>query len=142
MTGATQAEAIAELLETISRATHSRAFSSGLNPAQWAALRFFATANQSACTVTGFARAHRAGTGTAAQTVSALERKGYLSRAPVPGDRRRVRFAPSEAGQLLLAEADPLRATVAALRELSEEQRRTLVEALALLSLRLVERRP
>jgi DNA-binding MarR family transcriptional regulator len=137
-----QAQAIAELFESISRAAYSRGFSAGLNPAQWAALRFFAGANPSACTVTGFARAHRAGTGTAAQTVSALVRKGFLSREAVPGDRRRVRFAPSASGRQLLDEADPLRATIEAIGALPEAQLRALVDALATLSRMLLDREP
>ncbi|MFB6261826.1 MAG: MarR family transcriptional regulator, partial [Thiohalorhabdaceae bacterium] len=62
--------------------------SSGLTPAQWSALRFFASANRFSRTVSAFAAYNVTSRGTASQTIKALERHGYLRRETVTADKR------------------------------------------------------
>ena len=50
-----RARALAALIERLGRIAHLRGYHAKLNPAQWAALRFLARANDSARTTTGFA---------------------------------------------------------------------------------------
>lgn len=123
------ADAIAELLEALSRDIVSRGFTGDLNPAQWAALRFVARANPSARSVTAFARAHRTTTGTATRTVAALVRKGYLLRSPSIEDRRYGHLALTMKGEEAL-HVDPLREVATAIGALPGGQRRALLEAL------------
>lgn len=108
------AQTIAEQFELLSRLILSRAFSAGLHPAQWAALRYFAQAGTQERTATAFAAHHVTTKGTAAQTVAALVRKGLLMRMPMPDDRRRVRLDVTELG-LRLMRQDPLNLLVNAL---------------------------
>jgi DNA-binding MarR family transcriptional regulator len=67
---------LAELLEQIGPFAHGDAFLKGLNPAQWAALRYFARANQVSRAVCASALFHGTDRGTASQTVKALVEKG------------------------------------------------------------------
>lgn len=91
----------------ILRTANGACFAQGLNPAQWAALRYFADSQTIIPTVTAFARHHGTTTGTASQTVSALVRKGLLARRREPGDRRVNRLEPTAAGRSTL-DQDPL----------------------------------
>jgi DNA-binding MarR family transcriptional regulator len=127
------AAAIVELLEAVCRDLHSRGFVGGLNPAQWAALRFFGRANASARTVTAFAAAHRTTSGTATRTVAALVRKNHLARLTLPGDRRVSRLDLTKTGEVLLR-ADPMGSHIKAIRRLSKPQRAALLEGLRILS--------
>ncbi len=81
---------IAELIEQLSRSAHAEAFSEGLNPAQWAALRYFSNANRFSRSVGAFAQYHGTTRGTATQTIKALVSKGFLIRRPAERDRRTV----------------------------------------------------
>ncbi len=81
---------IAELIEQLSRSAYGEAFSEGLNPAQWAALRYFSNANRFSRSVGAFAQYHKTTRGTATQTIKALVSKGFLVRRPVKRDRRLV----------------------------------------------------
>jgi DNA-binding MarR family transcriptional regulator len=127
------ARAAAELIDALIRDVQSRAFGSGINPAQWAALRFVAGANPSARTVSGFAEAHRTTKGTATQTIAALIRKGYLTRTSLREDRRRARLDLTEGGHALLLD-DPLNALAEAIRNLPVEQQVSLGESLSRLA--------
>ena len=98
---------ILEAMEALGRAVHAAGFSQGLNPAQWAALRFLARPGALPGTVAGFARHHRATTGTASQTIDALVRKHLVIRVANPQDRRSALLTLTEAGQVVLAQ-DPL----------------------------------
>lgn len=119
----------AEVLSQILRMANGAAFTEGLNPAQWSALRFFASAAPESCTVTAFARYHGSTTGTASQTVSALVRKGLLERISDPTDRRSNRLDLTAAGREAL-DSDPLDLVSRAVGVLDEESLRTLALAL------------
>jgi DNA-binding MarR family transcriptional regulator len=106
--------ATAEVMAQILRLANGAAFSGGLNPAQWSALRFLADAVPESRTVTAFAQYHATTSGTASQTVAALVRKGLVERCPEEGDRRRNRLELTSTGHDLL-QGDPLRGIAAAI---------------------------
>jgi DNA-binding MarR family transcriptional regulator len=121
--------ALAELMDQICRLNDSASFVHGLNPAQWAALRFFAAANPQVRTTTAFARYHATTKGTASKSVRALERKGYLTRERSVHDGRAAILEVTERGRRLLRE-DPLDDLARCMDDLSEAQRFALAEAL------------
>lgn len=125
----TSARDLAQLIEQVGRCVHGDGYAGGLNPAQWAALRFFERANRFSRTVSGFATYHGSTRGTASQTVKSLVRKGCLTREPVPGDKRSVRLALTEQGRRML-ERDPLQALVRAASALDEKRRGALADGL------------
>ncbi len=83
---------IADLLGQVERLLHNLAFANGLNPAQWSALRYLATAADDARTVTAFARHHRTTKPAASKTIDALVRKSMVRKLSIPGDRRAQRL--------------------------------------------------
>ena len=126
---ATSGRAIAATLEQLIRVHFSQSFRGGLKPAQWHALRYFATAEPEMRTVTAFAR-HRASTmGTASTTISTLVRKGYLARDYGHGVPRNRGLHVTEDG-LELLEQDPIHNLINAIDRLPESQRGTLNDAL------------
>jgi DNA-binding MarR family transcriptional regulator len=116
-------------MDQICRLNDSASFVHGLNPAQWAALRFFAAANPRVRTTTAFARYHATTKGTASKSVRALERKGYLTRERSAHDGRAAILEVTERGRRLLRE-DPLDELARCMDDLTDEQRFTLAEAL------------
>jgi DNA-binding MarR family transcriptional regulator len=84
------AGAIAELIETLSRALANRSFARQLNPAQWAALRYLANANERARETGAFAKFHRTTPSSASQTIGALVKKGMVVKKPTDDGRRRT----------------------------------------------------
>jgi DNA-binding MarR family transcriptional regulator len=118
---------IALTLEQLWRVQLARAFTHGLKPAQWQALRYFATMPSELRSVTAFAR-HRCSTlGTASTTISALVQKGYLGRGE---DRLRNQdLYVTAAGHRLLRQ-DPLRDLIARIADLGEPERAALERAL------------
>jgi DNA-binding MarR family transcriptional regulator len=124
-----RADDVASLIEQVGRTVYGDAFSAGLNPAQWAALRYFASANRFSRTVSDFAAHHGSTKGTASQTVKALVRKGLLARHPDPRDRRSARIDLLHAGRDLL-DHDPLARIAASIGRLTDVSRATLTDAL------------
>lgn len=104
----TAPDAIATLVDRLSRIAHSLQFSEGLNPAQWNALRFLARANKYSTSPGVLADYLGCTKGTISQTLIALESKGLLERIRCEEDRRKVRLGLTEAGKSIL-ENDPLR---------------------------------
>ena len=135
-----RARATVEVMAQILRTTASLAFTDGLNPAQWAALRYFAQANASARSVVAFARYHGTTKGTASQTIAALLKKELLERHPSETDRRSIRLTVTAKGQGVLAN-DPLNELAAAIESLSPMQHGTLAEGLDELLRTLLARR-
>ena len=99
--------ALTTLIQLVFREYSRRGYSLGLNPAQWAALRFFAHAEKQRCTASEFARFHRTTRGTAGHTVAALVRKAYLYRSRSVEDRRVTYLRVTEEGRALL-KRDPI----------------------------------
>lgn len=123
------ARATAEVMAQVLRTTASLAFTEGLNPAQWAALRYFAQATPSARSVVAFARYHGTTKGTASQTIAALLKKGLLERHRGERDRRTVNLVLTDEGRGLL-DSDPLNELAAAVGTLGDQHHRAMAEAL------------
>ena len=113
---------LARLIEQVGKAAYNLGFTPGLNPAQWAALRYFDEATLERRTVTGFAQFQGTTKGTASQTVAALVRKGYLKRMGDKQDRRVHRLVLTDESQTLLR-GDPLQQLSNALESLQQEER-------------------
>ncbi|MGQ9370519.1 MarR family transcriptional regulator [Azospirillum sp. ST 5-10] len=134
------ARATAEVMAQVLRTTASLAFTEGLNPAQWAALRYFAQATPSARSVVAFARYHGTTKGTASQTIAALLKKGLLERHRGERDRRTVNLVLTEDGRSLL-DNDPLNELTAAVGTLNDQQHRAVADALDQILRTLLHRR-
>ena len=113
---------LARLIEQVGKAAYNLGYTPGLNPAQWAALRYFDEAMLERRTVTGFAQFQGTTKGTASQTVAALVRKGYLRRVSDKQDRRVHRLMITDEGQNLLR-VDPLQELSKALESLEQDER-------------------
>ena len=98
---------IAELVDRIGRIARGAQFSSGLNPAQWEALRFIARANRYSRSPGALACYLGATRGTVSQTLITLESKGYITRTKCGDDRRAVTIDLTDAGREMIAN-DPL----------------------------------
>lgn len=118
------------LIQLVFREYSRRSYSLGLNPAQWAALRFFAHAEEQRCTASEFARFHRTKKGTAGHTVAALVRKAYLHRNPSMEDRRVTYLRVTEEGHALL-KRDPIAPIIEAVTALSDHDREVLENFMA-----------
>lgn len=125
----TPQQTVAELVEQLGRCACSEAFSAGLNPAQWAALRYFERANRFSRTVSAFAHYHGTTRGTASQTIRALLKKGFLQRFPAERDQRSFRLDLTEEARQLLT-SDPYAEFVLAAGALSPEQCALLARSL------------
>ncbi len=113
---------LARLIEQVGKAAYNLGYTPGLNPAQWAALRYFDEATLERRTVTGFAQFQGTTKGTASQTVAALVRKEFLQRVGDKQDRRVHRLVLTDKGQALLKN-DPLQDLSHALEILNQEER-------------------
>ncbi len=131
---------VAELIEKIGRAAYGDGFAAGLNPAQWAALRYFGRANRFSRTVGAFAQFHGTTPGTASQTIKSLIEKDYLVRTPVPTDRRSFLVILTTAGRALLT-GDPINELTKAVRELTPSQLSNLSESLDKILVQMLTRR-
>lgn len=122
-------ETVAELVEQLARCACAEAFSAGLNPAQWAALRYFERANRFSRTVSAFAHYHGTTRGTASRTVRALVHKGFLRRLPAEHDQRSFRLELTDRAHAMLA-SDPFAGFVAAAGNLPPAQCTMLAQSL------------
>lgn len=120
---------MAELLDRLARVAHGAQFCAGLNPAQWAALRYLHRANRYSRTPGAIADYLGATPGTISQTLIALETKGYINRCRAESDRRSVHVALTPQGEALL-DRDPLTVLGEAVEGLSEEERLALNSAI------------
>lgn len=103
--------------------------SGDLTPAQQAALRYLAAANRFSRTVAGFARYHVTTESTASEIVTALDRRGLVTRTRWPEDRRRIRIDLTERGKELL-DGDPVLEAADAIRDLPGIVRERLIDNL------------
>jgi DNA-binding MarR family transcriptional regulator len=131
---------VAELVGRIGRIAYSFGGRSGLTPAQWTALRFFARANRFSRTVSAFAEFHSTTRGTASQTVTGLVRRDYLTRRRSKRDGRSARLDVTDKALAILAH-DPLDDLERAAGVLSARARSDLVSSLACVLGELAERR-
>jgi len=115
------AEKIATLLNRLSRVSREMQFVAGLNPAQWEALRFIASANRYSRTPGALAEYLGSTKGTVSQTLIALESKGLIQRVRSETDKRRVSLEVTTAGQALI-DRDPLLDIVRAAASMGQDQ--------------------
>lgn len=127
------ANGIAELLVHIGRSAQSEDAGSALTAAQWTCLRFFARANSSTRTPSGFANFHATTRGTASQIVRALERRGLILRKRSERDGRSVCFELTESGRAALGR-DPLCGLIAAIGRIGAPDRARLRRTLSRLA--------
>ena len=126
------------LIERIFWTTYRGAITYSLNPAQWAALRFFADERVGKKTSSEFAKYHQTTRGTANQTVLALIRRGYLKREVLPSDHRSKQVIVTELGLKALA-GDPISILGQAVDSLEPEERDKLEKQLECLHNRLAK---
>ena len=122
------ARAVAELIEQLSRTVANDSFAEGLNPAQWAALRYIAQANETARNVGAFARHHLITASSASQTIQALVKKKMVSKSRGT-DRRTRSLELTQQGHDAL-KSDPLGRLTKAITSLPETQLLGLADAL------------
>jgi DNA-binding MarR family transcriptional regulator len=127
-----ESQRVAELVDRLSRIAHTLQFADGLNPAQWAALRYLARANRYSLTPGALAEFLGTTKGTASQTLIALESKGLIRRSRAARDRRSVAIELTDEGKETLAR-DPVRHIVAASAKFSATDQRAIVEGMDLL---------
>lgn len=136
----TSAEHGAEIIVHLARLAQSGANCSGLTPAQWTALRFFARANRFSRTPSAFSEFHATTRGTASQTVKSLVALGLLDRHRNQDDGRSICFELTAAGHEMLRK-DPLKALARALEALPRDTRETLLSSLRKLACDLADDR-
>lgn len=113
--------------ERVMRLYNALAYTSDLRPAQWQALRFFATAPQEERTISAFARARASTMGTTSITVTALVNRGFLERSH---RSRNVGLHLTEKGQHYVKNYDPAKPVSQTLASLAPEKRHALEDAL------------
>lgn len=123
---------VAEIVERLSRIAHTLQFADGLNPAQWAALRYLARANRYSLTPGALAEFLGTTKGTASQTLIALESKGLIRRSRGARDRRSVTVELTPDGKETLAR-DPIRSIVTASAKFSAADQRAIAEGMDML---------
>lgn len=123
------AAALADLLELASRMLHSRGYASGLFPAQWVALRYFARAQQDLRTASELARFQGLANGPVSRTVRTLVQKGLLKKADVQPKGRAELLELTEAGRELLGR-DPMAELRGVLDELEPDVQTALARGL------------
>ncbi len=130
---------LAEQIVHLARLAHG-AGDTGLTPAQWTALRYFARANRFSRTPSAFSEFHATTRGTASQTVKSLIALGYLSKCTNEADGRSALIEVTAAGRARLAE-DPLGDLEACIAALPPATRASLAAAFAQLAPALARRR-
>lgn len=113
--------ALAELFEQIIRAVYRDAYSSGLNPAQWWALRYLARTSAGLRTPAALASSYLAGRSTISQTVASLVGKGLVEKTRDHQDGRSRRLTLTPAGRRMLKH-DPIERLTRAIEGLSAER--------------------
>ena len=119
---------IAWPLERLARVMRAREHEDGLNPAQREALRYLARANRFSNTPGALTRYLGATKGTISQTVMALERKGFITKAE-RNARKAVHLTLTDKGRDVLAR-DPWSDLAAAVEELGGKTRRRMQRGL------------
>lgn len=130
----------AEMLVHLARLVHGANCDASLTPAQWTALRYFASANRFSRTPSAFSEFHATTRGTASQVVKSLITLGLVERRAHDSDGRAALIEPTEAG-LAKLECDPLRDLIACIRTLPEGRRMAFTQTLADLAESLARRR-
>lgn len=129
------AAALARLVEQTSRTIHSRGHSHGLFPAQWTALRYFASADPALRSTSALAAYQGMAYGPVSRTVRTLITKGLVRKQEARSGRFDI-IEVTEKGQTLLTQ-DPMAEVVGALETLPEADVKVLAVTLEAIMLRL-----
>lgn len=116
-------------LERLARLMRAQEHDDGLNPAQWEALRYLDRANRFSNSPGALTRYLGATKGTISQTVKALERKGFITKAEREGEKRSVTLALTPKGAAALVR-DPWAHLADAAEDLGGKTRRRLAKGL------------
>lgn len=135
MTRNGQAGAAAQEIEKLIRIHFRNSYRDGLRPAQWQALRYFASAGPEERSLTAFARHRRSTMGTASITVSQLVERGFMERGD-PEGQRNVGLRLTEQGRAAL-QNDPIEELVDAISGLEASKIEGLRESLSQIADRL-----
>lgn len=130
----------AELLVHLARLVHGTSTDSSLTPAQWTALRYFASANRFSRTPSAFSEFHATTRGTASQVVKSLIGLGFLMRRAHDSDGRSALIDLTESGRAKLA-GDPLGDLIHSIQALPAAQRASFAQTLSDLTEALARRR-
>ena len=117
-------------LERLARLMRAGEHEGGLNPAQWEALRYLSRANRFSNSPIALTRFLGSTKGTISQTIKALERKGFIAKAPRENEGRSINLSLTPKGSEAL-KIDPLAEFSKSLDELSGKNRRRLAKGLA-----------
>lgn len=136
-------EIVERLLELGRLAYGSLPAEPGLTRTQWAALHYFARANNYSRTASAFGSFHATTPGTVSETISNLVRRGLLTRCRSTSDRRNVYLDLTERGWEVLRN-DPSGTLDRAVEELPAGQATMLADALTRLTAKVAgeQRRP
>lgn len=121
---------IAWPLERLTRLMRAGEHEGGLNPAQWEALRYLSRANRFSNSPIALTRFLGSTKGTISQTIKALERKGFIAKAPRENEGRSINLSLTPKGSEALKN-DPLAEFSKSLDDLSGKNRRRLAKGLA-----------
>lgn len=119
----------AALLLQAARIVQAEGYDGELSPAQWMALRFFASANRFSRTPSALADFQSTTRGTATRAIKALVASGYLLGQKSETDRRSVSLELTARGREALAR-DPFEALVDAVASLDTQERGALQRGL------------
>ena len=111
-------DAVTVLIHRLVRVYLAASMKSGLRPAQWDALRYFAMTPRTKRSITGLAKTQATTKGTASLTVSSLVKAGLLQRTH---GNRNIHIEVTPRGQDLLDHADPIRSLYNIISSLSED---------------------
>jgi DNA-binding MarR family transcriptional regulator len=117
-------------LERLARLMRAREHDGGLNPAQWEALRYLNRANRFSNSPAALTRYLGATKGTVSQTLIALERKGFITRALREGGKKSINLTLTEKGKAALTN-DPWADLAKAAEDLGGKTKRRLHRGLA-----------
>ncbi|HYD29517.1 MAG TPA: MarR family transcriptional regulator [Azospirillaceae bacterium] len=121
---------LAGLIDQVARGVYCLAWAGDLNPAQWAALRYFRKAQPTRRTIGAFAEFQGVGQASASRTIASLMDKGFLRRGTDPMDRRRAVVELTDKGAHVISD-DPLLALVRALERRPETEREVAANLLS-----------
>ncbi len=115
-------EGVSALFEQSSRLIHGLGFAEGLTPAQWSAMRYFASAPPFSRTMANLARFQGLTLAPVTRTVRTLSEKGLLERRPNPRSKKADLVILTPAGKQLLKK-DPRFQLTEIIAKLSFEDR-------------------
>jgi DNA-binding MarR family transcriptional regulator len=117
-------------LERLARLTRAASYVSGLNPAQWDALRYIARTNRFSNSPKALTQYLATTKGTVSQTLASLVKKGLLTKIIRAGNNRSVALTLTELGKTTLRD-DPLLHLEHAIDNLSGKTKRRFARGTA-----------